>query len=99
MRHDGRMHSLTLFRSLLAAAVLLCAAGCNRGTRGNDADSRPRAPGTADDPKNFGDTRAKAIEDGQSPSASPTGLSKDAKPGVPPPGAAGGATGNTNGSR
>ena len=39
----------------------------------------------------MGDTRAKTIEDGKSPSASPTGLSKDAEYGQAPPPATGGA--------
>ena len=85
-----------LFRLSLAtvlAALLIGGTGCNRQTRGNaDADNRSRAAspeeggatstaGAAGESKNFGDTQAKQQQDGASPSASPTGLSKDAKPG------------------
>lgn len=69
---------------------------CSRGTRADSHDERTRAPGTANEPKNTGDTRAKTLEDGQSPSASPTGLSQDAQPGRVPPEASGGSTSPTN---
>jgi hypothetical protein len=87
------MNTRIVRSSLAAAVVVLVLAGCNRQTRGNaDANQQSRAAtpreggatstaGSAGDPKNFGDTRAKTQEDGQSPSASPTGWSKDAKPG------------------
>jgi hypothetical protein len=86
-----------LFKSGLIGACACAAitfAGCNRQTRGNaDAENRSRAStpaeggasstaGSAGQAKNFGDTRAKTQEDGTSPSASPTGLSKDAKAGT-----------------
>ena len=75
------------------AALLLAGSGCNRQTRGNaDAENRSRAAspqeggatstaGSAGESKNFGDTQAKQQQEGHSPSASPTGLSQDAKPG------------------
>ena len=78
-----------------AAAVLALAglslSGCGGQTRGNaDAnENRAATPaeggatstaGSAAESKNYGDTRAKAELDGRSPSASPTGLSQDAKP-------------------
>lgn len=76
---------------VVAALLALAGTGCNRQSRGNaDASNdnvRAASPaeggatstaGSAGDPKNFGDTRQKAQVDGQSPSASPTGLSQDA---------------------
>src|SRR3954468_19089582 len=91
--HTHLMNTRTFKSSLAAAVVVLVFAGCNRQTRGNaDADQQSRAAtpreggatstaGSAGDRKNFGDTHAKAQQDGQSPSASPTGWSKDAKAG------------------
>jgi hypothetical protein len=73
--------------------LVLLGAGCNRQTRGNAdarAESRAATPaeggatstqGSAGDAKNFGDTRTKQKQDATTPSASPTGLSQDAKPG------------------
>jgi hypothetical protein len=72
----------------LALALLL--PGCNRQSRGNSDAERNRAAtpaeggatstaGSAGESKNFGDTRTKTEQDGRSPSASPTGLSKDTK--------------------
>jgi hypothetical protein len=85
-----------LLRSGLVSACafgFVVASGCNRQTRGN-ADRNPQnraatpaeggatsTAGSAGEAKNFGDTHAKTVEDGQSPSASPTGWSKDAKAG------------------
>jgi hypothetical protein len=76
----------------LALALLL--GGCGGQSRGNaDAiENRAATPaeggatstaGSAGQSKNFGDTRAKAQQDGQSPSASPTGVSTDT-PETPP---------------
>jgi hypothetical protein len=88
------MNTRILKSGLIAACALAAStfAGCNRQTRGNaDADNQSRASappdggsstaGSAGQAKNFGDTRAKTQQDGTSPSASPTGLSKDAKAG------------------
>jgi hypothetical protein len=84
-------------RAALAAVVLACVAGCNRQTRGNDDaanQSRAATPaeggatatsGSAGESKSFGDTNAKARADGVSPSASPTGLSKDTAANQPAP--------------
>lgn len=80
------------FLITLALAALPMFAGCNRGSKANVNDVANPAHGSANEPKNMGDTRAKTNEDGRSPSASPTGLSKDAKPGEAPPPATGGAT-------
>ena len=78
------------FMAAILGLVALTTAGCDRKSRGNPADERYRAAtpaeggatstqGSAGDPKNFGDTRTKTEQEGKSPSASPTGLSKDAK--------------------
>ncbi|MGH7944468.1 MAG: hypothetical protein ACREH8_14435 [Opitutaceae bacterium] len=64
--------------------------GCGGQSRGNaDAEeNRAATPaeggatstaGSAGQPKNYGDTKASTEVDGRSPSASPTGLSKDTK--------------------
>jgi hypothetical protein len=74
------------------SALVVALSGCGGQTRGNaDAEAnRAKTPaeggatstaGSAGESKSFGDTRAKTQEDGASPSASPTGLSKDAKAG------------------
>lgn len=88
-----KTNSSKLFLAAGLAALIVGSAGCNRQTRGNaDAENRSRAAspqeggatstaGSAGESKNFGDTRAKQQQDGTSPSASPTGLSKDAKAG------------------
>jgi hypothetical protein len=85
------MKKLYRYLSPVVIAALLVTTGCNRGTRSNTAPEN-QAGGTANEPKNIGNTRAKALEDGQGPGASPTGYSKDAKPGVEPKGAAGSST-------
>jgi hypothetical protein len=84
------------FRATPPLAVMICAllaSGCGRQSRGNaDAYDQSRAAtpseggststvGSAGESKNYGDTRAKTEVDGRSPSASPTGLSQDAKAG------------------
>jgi hypothetical protein len=88
----------------VACVILVIAGvGCNRGSRANSDANRAASPaeggatstaGSAGESKNFGDTRAKTEIDGQSPSASPTGRSKDisAKQAVETP-AAGASTG------
>ena len=82
------------FRSSLVIGVFIlgvAVAGCGRQSRGNaDAYDQSRAAkpseggatstaGSAGDSNNYGDTRRKTEVDGQSPSASPTGLSQDTK--------------------
>lgn len=89
----------TLRKNVLICGVLsfsLALGACSRGTRADSHDERTRSPGTINEPQNTGDTRAKTLEDGKSPSASPTGLSKDAEPGAVPPEASGGARAPTN---
>src|SRR3954469_20901409 len=83
--------------AVVAAALLLGCAGCDRTTRGNPGkDDRHRAQttqeggstsvtGDAGKSENFGDTRAKKESSGVSPSQSPTGLSKDAAAGQSAP--------------
>jgi hypothetical protein len=77
-----------LVSTLVCSAVLATAPGCNRQSRGNADANANRAASPAEgggtstqasagDPKNFGDTQAKAQTDGRSPSASPTGRSQD----------------------
>lgn len=74
-----------------ALGILVADVGC-RQTRGNaDADrNRAATPeeggatstaGSAGEAKNFGDTHAKQKQDGNTPSASPSGLNTDAKAG------------------
>ena len=89
-----KTNTLKLFlAAAMVSALLTPTVGCNRQTRGNaDAENSSRAAspqeggatstaGSAGESKNFGDTRAKQQQDGQSPGASPAGLSKDAKAG------------------
>ena len=100
------------FRFSLILTVSICgllASGCGRQSRGSaDAydESRAAKPseggatstsGSAGESKNYGDTRARTEVEGRSPSASPTGLSKDAKAGhnVSTPGA-GASTGQSS---
>jgi hypothetical protein len=82
-----------IFMTAALAALIVGGTGCNRQTRGNadaNAQSRAASPqeggatstaGSAGESKNFGNTRAKQEQDGKSPSASPSGVSKDAEPG------------------
>ena len=84
-----KMHDIRSPLGLFLLAAALVTAGCGGQSRGNaDAYEKNRAAtpaeggststaGSAGESKNFGDTRAKAQEDGRSPSASPTGLSQD----------------------
>lgn len=76
---------------VVASMGVAFTAGCDRQTRSNPADERNRAAtpaegggtltqGSAGDRKNFGDTRTTTETTGKSPSASPTGLSRDATP-------------------
>jgi hypothetical protein len=96
------------FAALAATAVVLT--GCGRQSRGNSDAQENRAAtpaeggatstkGSAGESKNFGDTRTKTEVDGKSPSASPTGLSKDAVPGQAPAPASGGATSREGGPK
>jgi len=91
--HSALMNTKTLTATLTAAFSLAAFAsgGCDRKTRSNPADEQHRAAtpaeggntltqGSAGDRKNFGDTRATTQVDGKSPSASPTGMSKDTTP-------------------
>jgi len=83
--------TLELATVAVFAGLTFVITGCNRQTRSNPADDRYRAAtpaeggatstkGSAGERKNFGDTRTKTEVEGQSPSASPTGLSKDVTP-------------------
>ena len=74
-----------------ALTLVLLTAGCGGQSRGNAYAEENRAAtpaeggatssaGSAGQSKNFGATQAKTEVDGRSPSASPTGLSQDAKP-------------------
>ena len=81
--------------ALVIAVVVLT--GCNRQSRSNaDSTEKSRAAtpaeggststaGSAGESKNFGDTRKKTEVEGQTQTASPTGLSKDVVPGKTPP--------------
>ena len=81
-------HKTWLCASL--AAVALASFGCERGeTRSRTIETRTENPGSINEPKNTGDTRAKTLENGHSPSASPTGLSRDVTTDRTPPKASG----------
>lgn len=80
-----------IFVTITLTAAVIAIAGCDRKTRANPANEEHRAAtpaeggntltqGSAGDRKNFGDTRTKTEVDGKSPSASPTGMSKDVTP-------------------
>jgi hypothetical protein len=97
------MKTKLISSTIVCVILMTMGAGCNRQSRGNSDANRAASPaeggatstaGSAGESKNFGDTRAKTDTDGQSPSASPTGRSKDtsAKHAVETP-AAGASTG------
>ena len=94
-----KTNTITPARVVACIVLVLAATGCSRGSRGNpDAQEKNRAAtpaeggatlttGSAGESKNFGDTRTTTQVEGRSPSASPTGLSKDttAQPAVQTP--------------
>jgi hypothetical protein len=80
---------LPLIVGATTLGLAIALSGCGRQTRGSaDAHDQSRAAspaeggatstqGSAGDSTSFGDTRSKTQQDGVSPSASPTGMSKD----------------------
>ena len=72
---------------VLALGFLLAGTLCSRTTRLNPEGHRAQTTTTGDAGKseNFGDTRTSKETTGVSPSESPTGRSKDAKPGQAAP--------------